>query len=59
MTALPPLYREKMKNLLGEDFEQYEETFSHAPARGFLINTAKIGAAKFDELFSLPARPVP
>ena len=59
MTNLPPLYLEKMKTLLGEDLASYEATFSRPASRGFLINTAKIGTAKFDEIFPLPTRPVP
>ncbi len=59
MTRLPLSYTKKMKDLLGEDYSAYEATFSCAPSRGFLINAAKIGAAKFDEIFSLPTRPVP
>lgn len=59
MTRLPPLFVEKMKRVLGEDYPAYEATFSRAPARGFLINTAKIAAERFDEIFPLPTRPVP
>ncbi len=59
MIELPISYKKRMQRLLGEDFERYQKTFERPASRGFLINTAKISEAKFDEISPFPASPVP
>ena len=58
MINLPERYLEKMKGILGADFERYEATFRMPPVRGFLINTQKIKPQEFDALFPLPTEPL-
>jgi len=59
MIALPKEYAERMKRLLGNEYDAYLSTFDKAPARGFLINTSKIDEAKFDELFPFAMEGIP
>ena len=58
MSILPSGYTERMKRILGEDYERYEATFREAPSRGLLINTRKIDPKRFDEIFPLSTEPL-
>ena len=58
MISLPEKYKERMRAILGADYDKYESTFAEPPARGFLINTSKIGEEAFDKLFSFPTEPL-
>lgn len=54
MITLPQAYLEKMKRILGADFERYVESFLSPPSRGLIVNTNKISEEAFDRLFSYP-----
>ena len=58
MIDLPKAYCEKMRTILGSDYQRYEESFSLPPSRGLLINTRKISVEAFDDLFPLPTEPL-
>ena len=58
MRPLPAAYVERMKKMLGDEYERYERTFFDAPARGLVINTSKITQEAFDRLFPLPTEPL-
>lgn len=54
---LPPAYEEKMKQMLGDEYEDYLSSFSSNAFRGYRINPLK---TKPDEFFSLvPFTPSP
>jgi len=48
-----------MRRLLGARYDDYISTFDEPPSRGLLINTAKIEAETFDDIFALPTEPIP
>lgn len=50
MKELPLKYRERMKVLLGDDFQSYEKALSEPPVRGFRVNTDKISLEEFQKL---------
>jgi len=43
---LKPLFAERMKSLLGEDFEKYEEILKKEPLKSIRVNTLKISPEK-------------
>lgn len=58
MIELPKTYCEKMKRILGADYDKYLCAFLSPPSRGFVINTQKIDEPSFDRLFALPTEPL-
>ena len=50
MKELPLAYRERMKDLLGEDFAVYEAALRQDPVKAYRVNTAKISVADFEKL---------
>ena len=50
MTKLPVEYENRMKKLLGDEYEEYVKAFSQTPVRAFRVNTEKIskkGSTRF------------
>ncbi len=47
MTDLPIEYRERMKRLLGDEYECYIKVLSEKPVRAFRVNTDKISVEDF------------
>lgn len=45
MKKLPTEYSERMKNLLGDEYEEYEKALNQEPVRAFRVNTDKISLA--------------
>ena len=56
---LPETFVNKMKRLLGGDYENYEKCFDLPRHYGLRVNTAKISVEKFLEIAPWPLRPVP
>ena len=56
---LPETFVNKMKRLLGGDYENYEKCFDLPRYYGLRVNTAKISVEKFLEIAPWPLRPVP
>lgn len=50
MINLPTEFKERMKALLGEDFEKYENALQEKPVRAFRVNTDKISVADFEKI---------
>lgn len=50
MKKLPQEYKNRMKTLLGEDFDNYLNELQNPPVKGFRINTDKIGVEQFEKM---------
>ena len=50
MKNLPIEFIERMKALLGEDFEAYEKAVNDTPVRAFRVNTDKISIEDFEKI---------
>lgn len=50
MKALPSEYTERMKMILGDEFDEYLNALSEPPVRAFRINTDKICKADFEKI---------
>ena len=50
MKNLPPAFEERMKKLLGEDFEKYKNELQKEPVKGFRVNTDKIALSDFEKI---------
>ncbi|MFK0520971.1 RsmB/NOP family class I SAM-dependent RNA methyltransferase [Paenibacillus illinoisensis] len=56
---LPSIFAERMKNLLGDEFEQFMKSYEQSPHAGLRVNTLKISMEQFDELAPFDMRPIP
>lgn len=56
---LPSIFAERMKNLLGDEFEQFMKSYEQSPHAGLRVNTLKISMEQFDELAPFDLRPIP
>lgn len=50
MKKLPTEYSERMKKLLGDEYEEYEKALQAEPVRAFRVNTDKISLADFEKI---------
>ena len=50
MKQLPFLFEERMKNLLGDGFEDYKKELRNPPVKAFRVNTDKISPQDFENL---------
>lgn len=50
MINLPKNFEDRMKSFPGFDFEQYKDSLSLPPVKGFRVNTGKISVVKFSEI---------
>lgn len=55
---LPIAFEEKMKEMLGTDYEAYLASFEHEAHQGIRVNTAKISVEEFLELSPYELKPV-
>ena len=56
---LPEKFEERMKELLGEEFPAFLESYEHGPYQALRINTCKIPLQEFQRLSPFALRPVP
>lgn len=56
---LPSIFEKRMKNLLGDEFEQFMKSYEQSPHAGLRVNTLKISMEQFDELAPFDLRPIP
>lgn len=56
---LPEIYLEKMKQLLGDEFPQYEASFDEVPFAGLRVNTLKLKPEQFKEISPFALSEVP
>ena len=60
MTGLPEEFKQKMKNLLGEEYEDFIKSYEKERVQGFRMNLLKIDEEEGDRLFSVfHTSPVP
>lgn len=50
MKALPVDFENRMKNLLGDEFEAYKNSLEEEPVRSFRVNTDKISLEDFNKI---------
>ena len=50
MIKLPEMFEKRMRNLLGEEFSEYEKALAQEPVRAFRVNTDKISLEKFEKV---------
>ena len=56
---LPNTFEEKMKHLLGEEYEDYLKCYEEPRHYGLRVNTNKISVEDFLKIAPWPLRPVP
>ena len=49
MKNLPEEFVTRMKDILGEEYEQYESSIHNSPVRAFRVNTDKISVKDFEK----------
>lgn len=59
MKDLPIAYKNRMNELLGEDFSSYEEALSQSPVKGFRVNTDKISLEDFEKINIFGSEKIP
>ena len=59
MKELPLKYKERMKALLGAEFENYEKALSEEPVRAFRVNTDKISLEDFQKINIFSSEKIP
>ena len=59
MKNLPIEYENRMKNLLGDEFESYKAALSEKPIRAFRVNTEKISLDKFVKINPFTSERIP
>ena len=59
MKKLPAEYSERMKKLLGNEYEEYEKSLNDAPVRAFRVNTDKISLADFEKINIFGSEKIP
>lgn len=55
---LPAAFIEKMKEMLGADYDKYLDSFEKEAYQGIRVNTAKLTTAEFEKLSPYELRPV-
>lgn len=53
---LPITYRERMENMLGEDFPAYLACLEREPFHGIRVNTAKLSVEEFGQITPVPLK---
>ncbi|WP_458126250.1 RsmB/NOP family class I SAM-dependent RNA methyltransferase [Paenibacillus sp. Z3-2] len=56
---LPLIFAERMKSLLGDEFEQFMKSYEQSPHAGLRVNTLKISMEQFDEIAPFDLRAIP
>lgn len=59
MKDLPVEFKERMKTLLGDEYESYEASLSEPPARAFRVNTGKISLEEFENINIFSSEKIP
>ena len=56
---LPELFLEQMKELLGEEYQAYLDSFQEERVYGLRVNTGKISCEEFEKICPFPIRRIP
>ena len=59
MKKLPVEYINRMKLLLGNEYEQYEKSVNDSPIRAFRVNTDKISIDEFELICDINREKIP
>lgn len=59
MKALPTEFAERMKKLLGDEYENYEKALQEEPVRAFRVNTEKISLSDFENINIFGSEKIP
>lgn len=59
MINLPEKYKERMKTLLGDEYEAYESSLREPPIKAFRVNTDKISVEDFEKICPFPHEKIP
>ncbi len=59
MKTLPSEYLERMKNLLGDEFDDYINSLNEPPVRAFRVNTDKISMNDFNKINIFSSSEIP
>ncbi len=59
MKKLPLEFTERMKTLLGKDYENYQKTLTEKPIKAFRVNTDKISLNEFEKINTFGNEKIP
>lgn len=59
MKQLPTKYAERMKKILGNEFDDYISELSNSPVRAFRVNTDKISLGEFEKINIFSTEKIP
>ena len=59
MKQLPVEFENRMKTLLGDEFEDFKKSFNEPPVRAFRVNTDKISLEDFEKINPFPSKKIP
>ena len=59
MIQLPDPFKEKMKGLLGEEYDSFIESYEKERVQGLRINPIKVSPEKFEELSPFELKKIP
>ena len=59
MKDLPLAYKNRMTELLGEEFQEYEKALTETPVKGFRVNTDKISLEDFEKINVFGSEKIP
>ncbi len=59
MKQLPLEFQERMKNLLGDEYEDFIKSYDEKPQRAFRVNTDKISLEEFEKLNIFSTEKIP
>ncbi len=59
MKQLPVEFENRMKTILGDEFEEFQKSFDLPPVRAFRVNTDKISLEDFEKINPFPCDKIP
>ena len=59
LSCLPEAFLCRMKEMLGNEYEAFLESYTRPRTFGLRLNTAKISAAEFEKIVPFPVTPIP
>ena len=59
MINLPIEFENRMKTLLGDEFEDYIKALTEPPVKGFRVNTDKISLEEFEKINIFGSKKIP
>lgn len=59
LSCLPEAFLARMKEMLGNEYEAFLESYTRPRTFGLRLNTAKISAGEFEKIVPFPVTPIP